>query len=72
MLAIKIMQEEMFPKELEALENNKRIDTPNRKFNLYLDNDVIKCEGRLANIVDSEIENNPILEDGYPPLIVLL
>ena len=69
LLAIKIMQEEMFPKELKALKNNKRIDTPNRKFNLYLDNDVIKCEGRLANLLDSDIENNPILVDGGHPVV---
>ena len=61
LLAIKIMQDEMFPKEREALNNNKRIDTPNRKFNLYLDGDVIRCEGRLTNLLSSEIENNPIL-----------
>ena len=51
LLAIKIMQKEMFPKEVYALENNKRFDTPNRKFILYLDNDVIKCEGRLVNLL---------------------
>ena len=69
LVAIKIMQEEMFPKELEALRNNKRIETPNEKFNLYLDNDVIKCKGRLANLLDSEIENNPILVDGGHPVV---
>ena len=53
------MQEEMFPKELEALENNKRIDTPNRKFSLYLDNDVIKYEGRLENLLHLEIKSTP-------------
>ena len=67
LLAIKIMQKEMFPEELEALENNKKINTSNRKFNLYLDNGVIKCEGRLVNLLNSEIENNPILVDGGHP-----
>ena len=42
LLSIKIIQKEMFSKELYALENNKRIDTPNRKCNLYLHNGVIK------------------------------
>merc|ERR1712082_66889 len=62
LLAIKIMQDEMFPKEREALNNNKRIDTPNRKFNLYLDGDVIKCEGmdnnyKIIPYVELEIDN---------------
>ena len=67
LLAIKIMQKEMFPKEVYALENNKKIDTKNRKFNLYLHNGVIKCKGRLGNLLHSEIENNPILVDGAHP-----
>ena len=62
----------MFPREREALNNSKRIDTPNRKFNLYLDGDVIKCEGRLANLLNSEIENNPILVDGGHPVVCAL
>ena len=67
LLAIKIMQKEMFSKEVYALENNKKIDTQNRKFNLYLHNGVIKCKGRLGNLLHSEIENNPILVDGAHP-----
>ena len=68
LLAIKVMQTEMFPREREAIINNKRIDNQYRKLNLYLDGDIIKCEGRLANLLHSEIENNPILVDGGHPV----
>ena len=69
LLGIKIMQKEMFPQELKTLENNKKVDTPNRKYNLFLDNGVIKCDGRLVNLLDSDIENNPILVDGGHPFV---
>merc|ERR1711874_470767 len=72
LLAIKIMQNEMFPREREALYSGKRINTPNRKFNLYLDKDVIKYEGRLANLLNSEIQNNPILVNGGHPVVLAL
>ena len=68
LLAIKVMQTEMFPREREAIINNIRIDNQYRKFNLYLDGDILKCEGRLANLLHSEIENNPILVDGGHPV----
>ena len=66
---IKLMQKQMFPRELEALELNKKIDTSNRKLNLYLDNGVIKCKGRLENLLNSDIQNDPILVDGGHPFV---
>ena len=66
---IKIMQKELFPRELEALQKNKKVNTSNGKLNLYLDNGVIKCKGRLTNLLDPDIENDPILVDGGHPFV---
>ena len=63
-----IMQKEMFSKELESLNCNRKINTPNRKLNLYLDSGVIKCRGRLGNLLD-QAENTPILVNGGHPFV---
>ena len=65
---ISIMQREMFPTELQSLEDNTKVKTSNKKFNLYMDKGVIKCEGRLTNLHDPDIQNNPILVDGGHPV----
>ena len=66
---IKMMQKEMFPTELNALQKGEKIDTPNRKLNLYLDNGIIRCRGRLENLLVTDIQNDPILVDGGHPFV---
>ncbi|CAL4163767.1 unnamed protein product, partial [Meganyctiphanes norvegica] len=66
---IRIMQEDMFPEELAALHNNRKITTSNRKLNLYLQEGIIKCRGRLGNLQDSQIQNDPILVNGGHPFV---
>ena len=66
---IRIMQEEMFPEELAALQDGRKITTSNRKLNLYLQEGIIKCRGRLGNLQDSQIQNDPILVNGGHPFV---
>ena len=63
------MQREMFPEELEALNNNKKIKTKNRKLDLYLDRGEIRCRGRLGNLLEDDVDTDPKLVDGGHPYI---
>merc|ERR1712055_950263 len=67
--AIQTMQREMFPRELKALQGNKKIDTIHRKLNLYLEGGIMRCRGRLANLVSDQIGNTPILVNGGHPFV---
>ena len=67
--AIQTMQWEMFPRELKALQENKKIDTIHRKLNLYLEGGIMRCRGRLANLVSDQIGNTPILVNGGHPFV---
>ena len=66
---IKVMQKEMFPAELDALVANKRVETKNRKLNLYLDNGEIRCRGRLGNLLEGQESSNPKLVNGGHPFV---
>ena len=66
---IMLMQEEMFPEELKSLRSNKKVTTVNRKLNLYLDKGVIKCRGRLGNLLGDQADRNPMLVNGGHPFV---
>ncbi|CAL4152704.1 unnamed protein product [Meganyctiphanes norvegica] len=69
--AIRIMQEDMFGEELHHLKRGQVITKgPCRKWNLFLDTaGIIRCRGRLANLSEPKIKNDPILVHGKHPLI---
>ena len=61
--AVKIMQKESFPYENKILNENKQITKgPCRDFGLFRDNkDIIRCRGRLHQLIDPYGSNEPIL-----------
>ena len=69
--AIRIMQRDMFAKELETLKEGKEVKFgPCKKWNLALDSDgIIRCFGRLENLLEPKIKNDPILVHGYHPFV---
>ena len=68
-VAIKVMQQDMFGNELSLLKQKKSVmEGPAKKLNLYLDPDgLIRCKGRLENLPDADISNEPILVHGRHP-----
>ena len=69
--AIRVMQSDMFAEELHILNANKEVKKgPCRKWSLFLDSDgIIRCKGRLLNLLEPRIKNNPILVHGHHPFI---
>ena len=65
-VAIKVMQQDMFGNKLSLLKQKKPVmEGPAKKLNLYLDPDgLIRCKGRLENLPDADISNEPILVHG--------
>ena len=71
LVAIKIMQRDMFVPELQILKENKEVTKgPCRKWHLYLDSDgIIRCKGRLLNPLEPRSKHNPILVHGKHPFV---
>ena len=64
------MQKEMFGNELKALKEKRKIKSVHRKLNLFLDqNDIIRCKGRLGNLLEGKAEDTPVLVDGGHPVV---
>ena len=59
--AIRIMQRDMFEKELDTLNEGKEVKFgPCKKWNLALDSEgIIRCFGRLENLLEPKIKNDP-------------
>ena len=69
--AIKIMQHEMFPEECKLLESGKPVVSGVcRKWNIFLDKScIIRCKGRLQNLLEPRIKNDPILVNANHPFV---
>ena len=69
--AIRISQSEMFPNEVQTLESgNPIVIGVCRKWNLFIDSDsIIRCKGRLENLLEPKIKNDPILVNASHPFV---
>ena len=68
-VAIRVMQSDTFGEELAILQRGEQVKKGLlRKWNLHLDKDgLIRCEGRLGNMAEPRITNDPILVHGRHP-----
>ncbi|CAL4088463.1 unnamed protein product, partial [Meganyctiphanes norvegica] len=68
-IAIKVMQADMFGEVLHQLRRGNQIKKgPYRKLNLFLDTQgIIRCMGRLQNLLEPTIKNDPIFVHGKHP-----
>ncbi|CAL4157452.1 unnamed protein product, partial [Meganyctiphanes norvegica] len=69
--AIRIMQADMFGDVLHQLKRGNPIKKgPYRKLNLFIDKQgIIRCMGRLNNLLEPKIKNDPIFVHGKHPFI---
>ena len=64
-----IMQREMFPDEVKSLATNTRINTVNRKLNLYTNRGIIKCRSRVGRLLSDQADRDPMLVNGGHPFV---
>ena len=71
LIGIKIMQSDMFLEEFNLLKAGKSVKAGIcRKWNLFLDSDgIIRCKGRLLNLLEPRIKNDPILVNAKHPFV---